>query len=203
MCGLQHEYIRSRLLTEEDNLTFDRSVEIITRLEGAKKHAHLMQQETKKEEVHRTTRRQNTFNPRSSTIVCFRCGGPHVTWACRFIKEKCHNCGKTGHISKVCQSPTTKSQKFKGRPARGLHSVNKEESSPPEELTPEKSNNLLMIYSFSSKSDPIKLAVEVNGHKLDMELDTGASVSVISKDTFNSVLSSSVQLGPSNASLTR
>ena len=57
VCGLQHEYIRSRLLTEEDNLTFDRSVEIATGLEGAKKHAHLMQQETKKEEVHRTTRR--------------------------------------------------------------------------------------------------------------------------------------------------
>ena len=66
MCGLQHEYIRSRLLTEEDNLTFDRSVEIATGLEDAKKHAHLMQQQTKKEEVHRTTRRHSTFNPRSS-----------------------------------------------------------------------------------------------------------------------------------------
>ena len=44
--------------------------------------------------------------------------------------------------------------------------------------------------------------MEVNGHKLDMELDTGASVSVISEDTFNFVLSSSVQLRPSNASLT-
>ena len=68
VCGLQHEYIRSRLLTEEDNLTFDRSVKIATGLEGAKKHAHLMQQETK-EEVHRTTRRHNTFNSRSSTII--------------------------------------------------------------------------------------------------------------------------------------
>ena len=59
-----------------------------------------------------------------------------------------------------------------------------------------------MIYSFSSRSDPIKLAVEVNGHKLDKELETGASVSVISEDTFNSGLSSSVQLRPSNPSLT-
>ena len=122
--------------------------------------------------------------------------------ACQFIKEKCHNCSKTGHISKVCRSPTTKSQKSKGRPAKGLDSVNKEESSPLEELTPEESNNLIMIYSFSSRSDPIKLAMEVNDHKLDMELDTGASVSVISEDTFNSGLSSSVQLHPSNASLT-
>ena len=59
-----------------------------------------------------------------------------------------------------------------------------------------------MIYSFYSRSDPIKLAVEVNGHKLDKELETGASVSVISEDTFNSGLSSSVQLHPSNPSLT-
>ena len=50
MCGLQHECSKSRLLTEEDNLTFNRSVEIATGLEGAKKHAHLMQQEIKKEE---------------------------------------------------------------------------------------------------------------------------------------------------------
>ena len=56
VCGLQHQYIRSCLLTEEDNLTFDQSVEIATGLEGAKKHAQLMQQETKKEVVHRTTR---------------------------------------------------------------------------------------------------------------------------------------------------
>ena len=48
LCGLQREYIRSCLLTEEDNLTFNRSVEIATGLEGAKKHAHLMQQETKR-----------------------------------------------------------------------------------------------------------------------------------------------------------
>ena len=202
VCGLQQEYIRSCLLTEEDNLIFDRSVEIATGLEGAKKHAHLMQQETKKEEDHRTTRRHNTFNPRSSTIVCFCCGGPHVARACRFIKEKCHNCGNTVHISKVCRSLTTKSQNSKGRPAKGLDSVNKEESSPLEELTPEESNNLFMIYSFSSRSDPIKLAVEVNGHKLDIELDTGASVFVISEDMFTSGLSSSVQLRPSNASLT-
>ena len=101
------------------------------------------------------------------------------------MKEKCHNCGQTGHISMVCRSSTTKSQKPKGRPAKGLHFVNKEESSPLEELTPEESNNLFMIYSFSSRSDPIKLAVEVNGHKFDMELDTGASVSIISEDTLN------------------
>ena len=35
-------HIRSRLLTEKDDLTFDCTVELATRLEGAKKHAHLM-----------------------------------------------------------------------------------------------------------------------------------------------------------------
>ena len=117
-------------------------------------------------------------------------------------QKKCYNCDKTGHISKVCWSPTINFQKPKGRPGKSLHSVNKEESSPLEELTPEESNYFFMIYFISSRSDPIKLAVDVNGHKLDMELDTSTSVSVISEDTFNSVLSSSVQLCPSNASLT-
>ena len=42
VCGLRQEFIRSRLLTEKDDLTFDRAVELATGLEGAKKHAHLM-----------------------------------------------------------------------------------------------------------------------------------------------------------------
>ena len=198
VCGLQHEYIRSRLLTEEDNLIFDRSVEIATGLEGAKKQCS------------KKLRKKKTIALQDDIIHSTQ-GHPPLyvfvvqvrTWRGHPVHQrKMPNCGNTFHISKVCRSLTTKSQKSKGRPAKGLESVNKEESSPLEELTPEESNNLFMIYSFSSRSDPIKLAMEVNGHKLDIELDTGASVSVISEDTFNSGLSSSVQLRPSNPSLT-
>lgn len=42
VCGHRQEFIRSRLLTKKDDPTFDCAVELATRLEGAKKHVHLM-----------------------------------------------------------------------------------------------------------------------------------------------------------------
>ena len=45
------------------------------------------------------------------------------------------------------------------------------------------------------------LSVTVNGCPLDMELDTGASVSIISVDTFNSMLKDTVSIEPTNISL--
>ena len=40
VCGLSKEFIRSRLLTEQDNLLFDRAVEIAMTLEDARQTAH-------------------------------------------------------------------------------------------------------------------------------------------------------------------
>ena len=68
VCGLQHEYIRSCLLTEKDNLTFNRSVEIATGLEGAKKHADLMKQETKKEVLPQSLRSLKEDQQRACTL---------------------------------------------------------------------------------------------------------------------------------------
>ena len=44
VCGLSKEFIRSRLLTEQDDLPFDRAVEIAMTLEDARQMGHLMQQ---------------------------------------------------------------------------------------------------------------------------------------------------------------
>ena len=42
------------------------------------------------------------------------------------------------------------------------------------------------MYNFSGVSvKPLKVTVRVNNADLDMEVDTGASVSVISEDTYN------------------
>ena len=57
------------------------------------------------------------------------------------------------------------------------------------------------MFSVISRSKPIMLSVTVNGRPLDMELDTGASVSIISEDTFNSVLKDTVSIEPTNISL--
>ena len=37
---------------------------------------------------------------------CASCGGDHTRSTCRFLKAKCHFCGKIGHIARVCGSRT-------------------------------------------------------------------------------------------------
>ena len=126
VCGLTQEYIWSRLLTETDDLSFDRVVEIATILEGAKLNAQLMKSPNASHgisEVHRvgncSSRPQN-----HSVVSCYRCGGPHLANKCRFITEKCHSCCKTGHISKVCRSKLSmqhihsRQARWKGRPPK-------------------------------------------------------------------------------------
>ena len=45
-----------------------------------------------------------------SGISCHRCGGKHSPADCKFLKESCNNCGKVGHISKMCRSKPLESK---------------------------------------------------------------------------------------------
>lgn len=37
------------------------------------------------------------------TRTCYRCNQDnHIAKDCRFAKNKCHNCGKAGHINRAC-----------------------------------------------------------------------------------------------------
>ena len=52
-----------------------------------------------------------------------------------------------------------------------------------------------------TKTNPIVLTVHVNKAVLPMELDTGASLSVISEDTYKSIFSVTDQLKPTDVFL--
>ena len=117
VCGLAHESTRKRLLTEDDDLTFEKAVKIANGVEKATVQARQMKSESRQfsqaavHHVHhkqgpRDNQASGTFQRRenTSTPTCHRCGGPHFATNCRFIKEKCLACGKMGHIAKVCRS---------------------------------------------------------------------------------------------------
>ncbi len=107
VCGLTHESTRKRLLTEDNSITFDRAVEIATSVEKASVQAKQMKAGDTKPTVNQVRGKPHNSNPirsNHSQPVCYRCGGPHLAHVCRFIRETCRSCGKTGHISKVCRS---------------------------------------------------------------------------------------------------
>lgn len=51
---------------------------------------------------------------KATPLTCHRCGGEHMARDCRFLNEKCHGCGKKGHVKKMCKSSPRDQQRFKG-----------------------------------------------------------------------------------------
>ncbi len=212
VCGLFSESTRKRLLTEDDKLTLERALEIAISVEKAGLQAKQMKPTTdSRSQVHHVSHGKHSARPTQfqkpfTNPTCHRCGGPHLAPQCRFIGEKCRQCGKLGHISKVCRSKpqhstsTTSSSthRFKRSAA---HTTNNLEIDMRSSSEPQPSNNLPESYDLfhlPSKSQAIIVPVLVNNRKLDMELDTGAAVSVISEATYNTLLKDTTSIQPTD-----
>ena len=194
--------IPEQVLTETDDLSFDQAVEIATSLEGAKLNAQLMKSPIASNGTlaHRVGNRSS--KPQNHSVVSFyRCGGPHLANKCLFIKEKCDSCGKTGHISKVCHSkpsviPHPTQARSKGRSPKVANVVEETSTSSLDDL-----HQGFRVYSIPSRVAPLRVTITAYGRKLNMELDTGSAVSVISGDTFKSLFHDEVKLKPTTISL--
>ena len=116
-----------QLLTQDHTKSLDELFQLATTIEAAE------QETVKRSEVDRTTEeepsvsalrnlrppkgtqnkqsglpwRQQQWAPRKQhTGKCASYGGDHARKTCRFISAKCHNCGKIGHIARVCGAKT-------------------------------------------------------------------------------------------------
>ena len=80
------------------------------------------------------------------------CGRSNCCATCKLKSVTCNNCGKTGHIAKVCCSNPTGAKssaaRQKGKAARG-HSPEKEDSPPRE------GSKVHSLYNFSSSSNKL------------------------------------------------
>ena len=98
VCGIQNEATQRRLLAEAD-LTLQRAQEIAQGMEAASKEAVELRASNRTQVVHRTT----TIPERKKS--CYRCGSTrHTLEKCFYKTTNCHNCGKQGHIAKVCKA---------------------------------------------------------------------------------------------------
>ena len=133
-------------------------------MESADKYADDLQQPGAVNPVHVVK-----GQPQNSEKLCYRCGRKHKATACLFKEAECHTCEKRGHIAKVCR---TKLKKH-GMPPKSeqTHRVDIQESKPVE---------YILFKESLHTSEPLIVDVAVNGQSLQMELDTGASISLIS-----------------------
>ena len=141
-------------------------------------------------------------------ISCYRCGDAHLANVCRFKDSVCRFCNKKGHLQRVCRSKarTEHTNRPIYRPSdhnRPYTSNRSSDSKRPS--TPSTDNHRRSCHFADDQSDsesygmfqltdkptcdPILLDVLINDIPVQMEMDAGASVSVISNSTYLSISS--------------
>ena len=185
VCGIAEQRWQKRLLSEE-GLTYDKAMKILLSLESADQEVKDMHAAEPKLAVHHVRRQRGRHqgqrsphgqpSTRSAKFSCYRCGNSeHKPAECPFKEAECHFCHRTGHIAKVCRS------KLKQRSAFKASTKTTNAVSETDQLD---TNEYEMYHLHAKKSRPFIVELSVSGSVLEMEVDTGATRSIISKTTY-------------------
>ena len=102
VCGMRNENIQKRLLSTAE-LTLEKAVNIAVGMETAAKDTEEFQ-----------GRLSSSLGVHGVFAACYRCRNTnHSANTCRFKSVNCRNCGKQGHIQRVCRSKTKPSKPTK------------------------------------------------------------------------------------------
>ena len=179
VCGMRNRQIQKRLLTETE-LTWKKALETAIAMESAEKQANHFRPTAPPSNINvlpaRTQNKQGR-KPREQKS-CFRCGGNHTPQTCRFKDQTCHFCQNKGHIQKVCRKKGAAKQERENASKR---------SNPVHYLEDEQgvAGNFSIFKVEDETAEPaILIHITMNGSKIPMELDTGATLSVMSEETW-------------------
>ncbi|KAG1941992.1 retrotransposable element [Pimephales promelas] len=112
---------------------------------------------------------------------CYRCGrGNHHPTECHYRNEKCHNCGKVGHLQRVCKNHKT--QRLDNAQYVSAD-ISDNQCAVEDDLF-----ELFTVYSAQDKADGIYIDLQLNGITVSMQIDTGASLSLIPEHIYTEKL---------------
>ena len=162
----------------ETKLTFEDALKIVSSMEAATKSAvELQAGEKSQQQVHKVE--SSDIKDQTSRPPFYRRGKKdHPSNRCRFLRAVCNNCGKVGHIQRICRSPQQgqlpKRQRKLPAPSRKTQQQIKTVTS-----TSDKDSEYQLHNLSTQKADPIMVTLSVEGKDLQMEVDTGAAVSLV------------------------
>ena len=148
----------------------------------------------------------------SPNTPCSSCGGLHWKRECPYKNFDCRACGQIGHLQKVCQNTSANSQtlrktfvtnakatNYSTQPAdRGEGSANASVHNADEYTI----HGIHEIGEFFSK--PYVVNLLLNGVVVPMEVDTGASRTLMSKSSkYVAIFSNSKKISPSKVNLSK
>lgn len=107
---------------------------------------------------------------------------------CKYKDYECHYCRKKGHLASVCRKKKRESQAQQEQTHQVVAELSDEEE--------------YAMYRIGSKATkPLIVGVKLNGIMTAMEVDTGASVSIMSEESFKSLRDRGTALGQLHAKL--
>ena len=181
VCGIRDQGMQHRLLAEAD-LTLKKAFDLIQGMEAADKNAQEMQKDNNFS-LHTTT----VSETKAKKLPCSRCLGiGHSPHTCRFKTAKCNKCHKLGHLARACHSPQPV-KKDHGNSTRQM-TASQPSKGQVRQVTDDSKEEVPDIVHVHTVREGLpgsyKVMLEVNKQPIEMELDTGAIVSLISEATW-------------------
>ncbi|XP_049520478.1 uncharacterized protein K02A2.6-like [Dermacentor silvarum] len=174
VAGLKDEITQAELL-KRATLTFAEACELARSIELARSETKKFQPEGQQlgvQAVQRQTLSSRSGQPRGDYMetraakettgwACYRCGATsHTDERCPFRKYRCRACKRVGHLARVCRSS-------------GSTAHYAEDSSGEDNLL------LQNVFSCNESVRNYTVNVRVGGRNVPMQIDTGASVSIV------------------------
>ena len=169
VCSIADSCIQRALLAEKE-LTFDKIYEKALAMESTEKNTQDLTAPAPVQSV-------GLSKPTApkSTQGCHRCGEKHNASKCKFKEAKCHKCGKIGHLARVCRSQPQLSRLNRQPTRRTSHQTN---------VLSNDEDTYSLFTVTQPATQPLSATFQLNGVDSRMDIDTGASVSIISEQTF-------------------
>ena len=196
VCGIADTQIQKRLLQEKE-LDFKKALEVAKAMEAATRNTADLQL-SGSTTVHALQdgppRQSKTQNSHARKGVhrdqCYRCGSEHNPVGCPYKATKCFKCDKIGHLQKMCKSPASKQggkQHTRGKKgSRGRHMMHQVEATA-DTQSPVEQQEFHLFNCSQSKVSPYRIHVNINCIPVAMELDTGASATVINETVYRQI----------------
>ena len=205
--GVNDEAIHRRLFAEPDCLTFDRALELALIVETAAANAKDLQKAipalASAEAGVNGVKTSAPGKEASAQPRCHRCQrGRHDPNQCHFKEAECFKCGQIGHIAPVCKAQ--RKSKLAGHPpGKGTLSQHKQDPQGAHQLgVAEESVEYSMFHCQLPRSAAYKTWLQVNGVETEMEIDTGASLSIVNDKTYAQLAKGTSPLVLQNTNLT-
>ena len=187
VCGINHERAQQCLFSEGSTLTLRKALDIALSLESAISQTVVIQSGYMNHKSEKQTLKVSNKEDKK----CYQCDRNHAAKSCPFINKECFYCHNKGHTSKVC------CKMAKANKVKVINVVQSKENS-----TEADDDEFFDIYSLSmARNLPLVVEAKMNGTDIKMEVNTGASTSIINMETYNAIKCKSNSLKFTNSKL--